>query len=91
MLFVRKRGHAGKLFAFEQFQRRAAAGGNKRHFLAEPGLFDRRHGIAAADDGRRTRLRHRFCDRDCAFGEFGNFKNAHRSVPQNRFPLAISS
>ena len=85
MLFVRKRGHAGKLFAFEQFERRAAAGGNKRHFRGEAGLFDRCHRVAAADNGRRTQLRHCFCDCDCAFAEFRNFKNAHRSVPQNRF------
>ncbi len=68
-----------------EFQRCAAAGGNKRHFRGEPGLFDRCHRVAAADNGRRPRLRHGFCDRDCAFAEFRNFKNAHRSVPQNRF------
>src|SRR4029077_9826861 len=29
----------------------------------------------------------RFCDCDCAFAELRNFKNAHWSVPQNRFSL----
>src|SRR5258708_2964428 len=53
-LFVGKRGDSGKFFPFEQFERRAAAGGNKRHFVGKAGLFPRGDRIAAADNRGRS-------------------------------------
>src|SRR2546423_7136667 len=40
-LFVGKRGDSGKFFPFQQFKRRAAAGGNKCHLVGKAGLFHR--------------------------------------------------
>src|ERR1041385_8477085 len=86
-LFVRKRRHAGQLRAFKEFQARAAAGAHKSHLVAEAGLVQRLHAVAAADDalgavllrGVHHGLRHSIC----AGGETLVFKNPHRPVPEN--------
>src|SRR5437762_7614399 len=84
---IAQRGNSGKLFSFEQFERRAAAGGDESHFVREPRLFHSRNRIAAANDRRRFRAGQRFCDRDRSRRERRNLKNAHRTIPQNRLRL----
>ena len=51
-----QRRHAGQHFAFEKFQRRAAAGRGVRHFLVRAEFLRRRGGVAAADHRGRARL-----------------------------------
>src|SRR5262245_2050700 len=59
MLLVRERRDARERPASEEFERRAAAGGDVRDAVGHARFRDRRDGIAAADDGRAL---HR-CDR----------------------------
>ena len=88
---VGKRGHAGQFLAFEQFERRAAARGNKRHPVRQTRLLDRRHAVAAADDRRGVRLGQRLGQAERAASRN---RESRRSRPVRSkgpsSPLAIS-
>ncbi len=83
-----ERGNAGQRFAFEKFERCAAAGRDVRHRAGEAQRVRGRRRVAAADDaGRagarccRRSLRRRYACR-CAYG--GLFVDAHRAVEDDR-------
>ena len=42
---------AGQRLALDELERGAAAGADVGHLVGQPELLDRRHGVAAADDG----------------------------------------
>src|ERR1700690_4327373 len=50
-LLVRQRFHARQLPAFEELQRRAAAGGDVSDLVGHAGGFDGSYTVAATDDG----------------------------------------
>ena len=87
-LFVRQRRHAGQHRAFQKFQARAAAGAHERHLVAQFGLVQRLHAVAAADDALGAVLlrgvRHGLRDGVGAGGKPLVLEHAHRAVPQNR-------
>src|SRR4051812_49018906 len=77
-LFVRQRRHAWQHAASEEFERRAATGGDVRDAVRDAGLVDGRNRITAADDGRPLHARHGFGDRRRAFREGVDLEYAHR-------------
>src|SRR5918994_3304986 len=50
-----ERSHGGQLFSFEEFQERAAGGGDVADTLVDLEFVDRGDGIAAAGNGKRLR------------------------------------
>src|ERR1019366_7102156 len=50
-LLVAQRLHAGQLLAFEELQRRAAAGGDVGNLVGHAGGFDGSYTVAATDNG----------------------------------------
>jgi alpha-1,2-mannosyltransferase len=55
----------------QHLQRRAAPGGNVRHPVCQAGLVDRRHRVAAADDGHGAAVCHGLRHAKCAAGKVG--------------------
>ena len=82
-LFV-EAGDAGKHFALKELERGAAAGGDVCHPVGVAELFDRRGGVAAADDGDGAGLGYRVSDGNGAAREMLPLGNAHRAVPDDR-------
>ena len=72
LLLVHEGGDARERFAFQVFERRAAAGGDVGELVVQAGLVDKRDGLAAADDGRRVlELGEGFGHGERALGEGG--------------------
>src|SRR5712671_33500 len=85
ILFVGKRFHPGKLFAFQKLQRSSAACGDMRNFVGQARLMDCGNRISAADDGGRAAVsRDGLGDLHGSPSEGGNLKNAHRTIPHDR-------
>src|SRR3982750_2998833 len=82
-LFVGKRGDTGEGAAAEEFERRAAAGGNVRDAIGHAALLDRGDRIAAADDRRAFDRRDGVRDGVGARGELVDLEDAHRPVPDD--------
>ena len=55
-LFIQQAGYAGQLFALQEFQAGAAAGGDVGHLVGIAQLLHGGRGVAAADDGDGVRL-----------------------------------
>src|SRR5271166_6184167 len=83
-LLVRQGFHTRQLFAFEELEAGAAAGGDVGDLVGYSGLVDRAHRIAAADDGDGRPVG---CDRMRngvgAHGEFGKLEDAGGAVPDD--------
>src|SRR5690606_25472684 len=77
---------ARQLLAFDELERRTAAGGDVIDALDH--LFtrelDRRRAVAAADDGEAADLGQRARDGERALGERLRLEEAHRAVPEHR-------
>jgi hypothetical protein len=84
LLLVGEGFDAGEFFAFQKFQRCAAAGGDVSDFVGDAGRMDGGYGVAAADDGNGTTVfGYGLGDLEGAFGERGDFEDAHGAVPND--------
>ena len=72
------------VFAFEQFQRGAAAGRDERHIFRFAGSMHGQSRFTSADDRQCIGIGNRVGHREGASGIRIDFKDPHRSVPQNR-------
>src|SRR6266403_1830307 len=79
--------HRGKLLAFEEFEKSAAAGGNVTYAVLDPVFGDRRQRVAASGDGKCRRFGDRQRQRSSAFAEGIDFKHTDRAVPDDRSRL----
>ncbi len=85
---VHQSGNAGEGLALEEFEARAAAGGDMAHLVAEAELIDRGSGIAAADDRSAFALRAGARNGFGALCESVHLENAHRAVPDDGLRFA---
>src|SRR5437764_3778621 len=88
-----ERGDAGQRLALQEFQRRAAAGGEMADALGVAELLQRGDRVAAADDDRRAgsgSLADRMADSARAGGELWHLEDPHRPVPDDRLRGADS-
>src|ERR1051325_9638076 len=85
--FLRQCGHSRQNSAFQEFQARSAAGAQKSHSVPQPGVMQRLHAVAAADNALGAMLLRRLDDRlgdgIGAGGKTRVFEHAHRAVPKD--------
>src|SRR5580658_4932878 len=68
---------------FDEFKKRAAAGGNVGDAVLDAVLLDRRQRIAAAGEGKCLAAGDRLGDGARAFAKLIDFEYAHRAVPDD--------
>ena len=76
--------------ALEVLQQSAATRTHVAHFIVEPELIHRRRTVAATNQTESTAnrsIRHRLSHRFGTTLKSRHLKNAHRTVPQNRFAV----
>src|SRR3954454_8770521 len=79
-----ERLHAGQLLAFEQLERRTAAGRQVAHLVVEAETHERGRGVATAHDRGAAGAAHRLGHRARSGGERLHLEGAHRPVPEHR-------
>src|SRR5271155_4440740 len=81
---IRECFDTGHLLAFQELQRRAAAGGNMRHLIGNFGAVNRRHCVAAADNRNRTDIfGHGVGDLESSTRKSRNLEYSHWPIPYN--------
>ena len=83
--------HGRQSLAFDEFEERAAAGGDVGDAVLDAVLLDRRQGIAAAGERKRLAAGDRIGDRLGALAELIEFEHPDRAVPDDGARADLSS
>src|SRR5215469_14551727 len=84
LFLVGQRLYAGQLLAFQEFERRAATGGDMSDLVGDVGCFHGCDGITATNDRDGAAVvGNRVSDLEGAFGKSRDFEDAHGAIPDD--------
>src|SRR5208337_3107190 len=86
-LLVLEGDYPGKLFAFQELKRRAAAGGNMCNPVRQGELIHCRNRVSTAHDRGTFAVRDGFRDLESPLAELWKLEHADRPIPEHRLCL----